>query len=76
MRYGNDDCEHEEVVYRTDGWEEGCVPAVCYDCGAFGCFHDSDLEKKAFFDKGVAGNANVNGKWSNPYVSSSDEKGE
>ncbi|NPE26680.1 hypothetical protein HNV12_01595 [Methanococcoides sp. SA1] len=55
LRYGNPDCDHENVVYRKDGWEEGCAPAVCFDCGAFGCYCDSDLGKNMFFIEGLMG---------------------
>ena len=32
-------CEHN-WVYRKDGWEEQCVPAICTICGEYGCFCD------------------------------------
>ncbi|MDD5012194.1 MAG: hypothetical protein PHQ66_00905 [Candidatus Nanoarchaeia archaeon] len=67
--YGRKDCEHE-WRYRKDGWEEGCVPAICIECGAFGCMCDiqgKKPSKEIFFD-GYNSDANINGKWENPYV--------
>lgn len=69
-RYGLEDCEHV-WRYRSDGWEEGCVPAICIDCGAFGCMCDIKGEKPAaeiFFKEKYTSNSNINGKWKNPYV--------
>lgn len=68
-RYGREDCDHK-WRYRLDGWEEECVPTICIECGAFGCLCDSgrDLPWEVFKAEGQNGNANVNGKWINPYV--------
>ncbi len=76
--YGREDCNHI-WRYRKDSWEDECVPAICIVCGAFGCLCDyADLNnysnkefekiKKIFFDEGVRYDANVNGKWVNPYI--------
>ena len=75
-RYGRADCEHI-WRYRKDGWEEGCGPAVCIRCGAFGCFCDVYKtkpcpSKKVFFKQGQNGDANINGCWVNPYVKKGD----
>jgi hypothetical protein len=32
-------CEHE-WRYNSNGWVEGCVPAICIKCGKKGCAHD------------------------------------
>lgn len=53
---------------RSDGWEEGCVPAICKKCGAFGCACNSQTQKDIFFSDSYTSNANINGKWENPYV--------
>ena len=68
-RYGDEKCRHK-WRYRKDGWEEGCVPAVCIKCGAFGCQCDIKRKpkKEIFFGEGEKGNANINGLWKNPYV--------
>lgn len=68
--YGRKDCKHV-WRYRKDGWVEECVPAVCIECGAFGCqcdFGDENIPKEVFFGEGQNGDANINGKWVNPYV--------
>jgi hypothetical protein len=67
--YGKADCNHV-WRYREDGWEEGCVPAICIECGAFGCMCDSEhkVPRDIFFNEGQKSNANINGKWINPYV--------
>lgn len=70
VRYGREGCNHK-WRYRKDGHEEGCGPAVCIICGAFGCFCDVDRDKvpkDIFFDEGEDGDANINGRWGNPYV--------
>lgn len=70
IRYGNDDCNHK-WRYRTDGYEEGCIPAICIECGAFGCqcdITDPAPSKKTFFDEGQPEDANINGRWKNPYI--------
>lgn len=73
VRYGKKDCEHD-WAYRKNGWEEGCGPAICRKCGAYGCFCDvsSSLPKKRFFDNGVKGSDNIGGQWSNPYINKTD----
>ncbi|MBU1091254.1 hypothetical protein KKA27_00035 [Patescibacteria group bacterium] len=73
VRYGRKDCEHI-WRFRKDGWEEGCGPAVCVECGAFGCLHDfnrDDIPKDVFFGEGQNGDANINGRWVNPYIKNS-----
>jgi len=70
IRYGRADCNHK-WRYRKDGHEEECGPAICIKCGAFGCFCDVDRDKvpkDIFFDEGEDGDANINGRWENPYV--------
>jgi len=70
MRYGKKDCEHV-LRHRKDGWEEGCGPTICIECGAFGCLCDAkekDVPHDIFFGEGLNGDANINGKWSNPYL--------
>ena len=70
IRYGKNKCDHK-WRYRKDGWEEGCIPAICLKCGAFGCVCDyekSTIPAGIFFDEGERGHANINGKWINPYV--------
>ena len=70
IRYGREDCEHI-WRYRSDGWEEECVPAICIDCGAFGCGCDSGrarVPKEIFFEGKYTSTSNPNGKWENPYV--------
>jgi len=73
-QYGRKDCDH---VWREriDGFEEYCTPAVCIKCGAFGCLCDVGRDKKRdkeflliFKVEGVRGDANINGKWKNPYI--------
>ena len=74
VRYGRKDCIHV-WRYRSDGWEEGCGPAICVECGAFGCFCDvpePKPPKKVFFGDKEVGKANINGKWDNPYVRRSE----
>jgi hypothetical protein len=76
IRYGSEDCNHV-WRYRKDSWEEGCVPAVCVECGAFDCAcvvfdnvsrKEFEKVKRIFFDAGINYDANINGKWINPYV--------
>jgi len=82
IRYGRKNCKHD-WVNRTDGYEEQCGAAVCLKCGAFTCWCEPlkeyhgigwfdevglELKKKVMIARGVAGNANTNGKWKNPYV--------
>ena len=70
-RYGKEDCDHI-WRYRKDGWEDECIPMICIECGAFACYCDlydkPKPEKNVFFGEGEKGNANINGKWVNPYV--------
>lgn len=68
--YGRKDCEHV-WRYRKYGWVEGCVPAICIECGAFGCvcdIHGPRPPKEIFFGEGQNRDADINGKWVNPYV--------
>lgn len=77
IRYGRKDCSHE-LRYRSDGWEEECVPAICKECGAFGCGCDSSTPNELFFKDAYKSDANPNGKWINPYVQrekEAEEKG-
>lgn len=69
IRYGRKDCEHE-WVYRKDGWEDECGPAICRKCGAFGCFCNVDPRppKKVFFGNSAKSSDNIGGNWDNPYV--------
>ncbi len=70
IKYGRSDCVHV-WRHRKEGWVEGCVPAICIECGAFGCQCDMKGEKptkEIFFDEGQKADANINGKWENPYV--------
>lgn len=62
IRYGNKDCDHK-FVHRKDGYEEGCCPAICKKCGAFGCACDigSQLPDKTFFSNGVNSYDNIGG---------------
>lgn len=75
IRYGRNHCAHQ-WRYRIDGWEEGCIPAICKECGAFGCSHDHNVSKELFFKEGYSSYANPNGKWMNPYLKKKDEKSE
>jgi len=72
VRYGRTGCSHE-FRYRKDGWEEECVPAICKNCGAFGCACDSDTPKDLFFKDAYNSDTNMNGKWENPYVQEKKE---
>ena len=73
VRYGKEDCKHD-WVYRKDGYEEGCCPAICRKCGAFGCACDSwGVKKKYFFDNAIKSTDNIGGKWENPYVKPPDK---
>jgi hypothetical protein len=66
--YGKYGCNHV-WRYRKDGLSEGCVPAICIECGAFGCMCDAeDIDKDVFFNEGQNSDANINGEWVNPYV--------
>lgn len=70
MKYGRKKCEHE-WRYRKDGWVEGCVPAICIKCGAFGCGCQGEamkVPKDIFFNEGANSNDNIGGSWDNPYV--------
>ena len=80
IRYGREGCNHV-WRYREGGWEEQCAPAICIECGAFSCGcdyfnklpsrtspEDYEKAKRIFFDESVRYDANVNGKWINPYV--------
>lgn len=67
IRYGRKNCKHE-MRFRKNGWEEGCVPAICKKCGAFGCACDSDTNKELFFKEAMKSFDNINGKWVNPYI--------
>jgi hypothetical protein len=79
MHYGIEGCNHD-WKFRTDGYVEQCIPVVCGECGAFGCYCDMLRDYQArgeelppqedFFSTGLAGDANPNGKWINPYVKS------
>jgi len=73
--YGRSDCKHD-WVYHEDGYVEGCVPAICKKCGAFGCMCDMGENRKPweeFCVMGLKANANPNGKWLNPCVKSRPE---
>lgn len=75
MWYGRKDCNHV-IRYREDGWVDYCIPAVCIECGAFGCFcelNHTDISVSEFMKEGYKGNANINGKWKNPYVKEEKE---
>jgi len=69
--YGRNDCDHQ-WRYRKKGLEEGCIPAICIECGAFGCACDADakdVSKEIFFENGgYKSDENINGNWENPYV--------
>lgn len=78
VRYGRKNCKHK-WVYREDGWEEGCGPAICRKCGAFGCFcdvyrTDPIPSKKEFFGNKAKSSDNVGGKWKNPYIKNKKRK--
>jgi hypothetical protein len=69
LRYGREDCKHE--LRASTGYEEYCASAICIDCGAIGCFCDAEragVSKEVFFEKEYEIDANINGKWKNPYV--------
>ena len=75
--YGRKDCNHE-WRFRKGGWVEGCVPAICIECGAFGCQCDIKGEKPSkeiFVGEGQEKDANINGKWDNPYVKGEEQNG-
>ncbi|MEK6827328.1 MAG: hypothetical protein AABX99_02475 [Nanoarchaeota archaeon] len=75
LRYGIKDCDHQ-LRYRSDGWEEECVPAICIKCGAFGCGCDAEkagVSKEVFFKEDYTSVSNPNGKWENPYVRAKKE---
>ena len=72
VRYGRKGCRH---VWREriQGYEEYCWPLVCIKCGAFacGCIFNSRKKMptwKSLRKGGCKGDADVNGKWVNPYV--------
>lgn len=46
-----------------DGWEEGCVPTICIECGAFGCLCDikDKPNKEVFFNECRNSSENING---------------
>jgi len=70
ISYGRSKCNHSWRE-RTDGYVEQCCPVVCIECGAFGCSCDVKTKhEKANLRilSGYKGNANINGKWINPYV--------
>jgi hypothetical protein len=71
-RYGLENCKHV-WRYRKDGYLDSsfCVPTICIECGAFGCECDIENdkpEKDIFFAEGQNSDANINGKWVNPYI--------
>jgi len=82
-RYGKRDCGHIWVI-RKDGYEEQCAPMICELCGAFGCHcqlvsqcsigiayidrDKLDMMWKYAKTHPLNGNANINGRWINPYV--------
>lgn len=74
--YGRKDCKHE-WRYCPDWYVEECIPAVCIKCGALGCVCDADnsrggyenrLPREIFFGEQQNKDANINGRWINPYV--------
>lgn len=67
--YGRENCDHV-WRYRKNSWYEGCTPAICIECGAFGCICDikGGVSIEIFFKEGQDSDANINGKWKNPYV--------
>lgn len=74
--YGRKDCKHE-WRYCPDWYVEECVPTVCIKCGALGCVCDADdslggyenrIPKEIFFGEQQKKDANINGRWVNPYV--------
>lgn len=70
IRYGREGCNHV-WRYRKESWEDECIPAICVECGAFGCgcdFNHDDIPKEIFFGEGQRYDANVNDKWVNPYL--------
>ena len=67
IHYGIDGCKHR-WVYRKDGWAWACTPAICADCGAFGCECDSGSLRGKPYENKLTADANPNGKWINPYV--------
>jgi hypothetical protein len=69
LRYGREDCKHQ--LRASNGFEEYCISAICIDCGAIGCLCDAQragVSKGIFFEKKYEIDANINGKWENPYV--------
>ncbi|MCK9595631.1 hypothetical protein M0R19_00375 [Candidatus Pacearchaeota archaeon] len=72
VSYGREDCNHQ-WRYRKYGIEEGCIPAICVDCGAFGCQCDVvNVPKETFFKKHAESDDNIN--WENPYAVKKLEK--
>jgi len=73
IRYGKSDCPHT-WRYRLSSFgnefEDECIPVICVDCGAFGCACDVKgyVSNEIFFSEAQRYNANINGKWVNPYV--------
>jgi len=69
LRYGREDCKHE--LRDSNGYEEYCSSAICIECGAMGCLCDArraGVSDKVFFERKYKIDANINGKWENPYV--------
>jgi hypothetical protein len=69
IRYGRKDCDH--ILRASNGYEEYCSAAICIKCGAMGCFCDAKrtgVSKEVFFKEKYEIDANINGKWENPYV--------
>jgi hypothetical protein len=73
IRYGKPDCPHT-WRYRFNSleneFEDECIPVICVTCGAFGCACDVKeyVSNKVFFSEAQKYDANINGKWVNPYV--------
>jgi len=68
IRYGRKNCKHV-WRYRKDGYEEYCSPVICKECGAFGCSCDvKPCNNTELFSEEFNSNANINGKWKNPYM--------
>lgn len=67
--YGREDCKHEWRRITHGKREHGCWRVVCIQCGAITCLCEIDNTslKVALKKKTVLQNANLNGKWNNPY---------